>query len=105
MSQEELKLQAENLINSISEKIKQKEEKILSTKTSRTISKANTENNIDIVEDKNIFIKQNTIENKNIKRSNSISSSDSDSSPHDNSDDEKKKNKKSVKIKNKLKII
>lgn len=103
MSQEELKLQAENLINSISEKIKQKEEKILSTKTSRTISKANTDNNIDIVEDKNIFIKQNTIENKNIKRSNSTSSSDSDSSPHDNSDDEKKEEQKKRKNKKQIK--
>ena len=108
MTDETLESKAQNLIKELEDKEKQKEEKMINTKTSRAISKINTENNFETKEDKELFIKQNTVVNKNIiKRSNSMSSSDSDSSPHDNSDDEKKEEKKIPKdkrtIKNKLK--
>ena len=107
MSQEDIEAQAQDLINKVIEENKQKEEKILSKKQSKVPSRAISNEDVDNPLNENLLSKQNTVVNKNIKRSDSLSSSDSDSSPQDISDDEKnddlKKNRNKKVINKKFK--
>ena len=94
---------AQDLINQAIEENKQKEEKNISKKPSKVPSKAIIDEDTDAPLTENLLSKQNTVINKNIKRSDSISSSDSDSSPQDISDDEIKNYRNKKEIKNKFK--
>ena len=102
---------AQDLINQAIEEIKQKEEKNISKKPSKVPSKAIIDEDTDAPLTENLLSKQNTVINKNIKRSDSMSSSGSDSSPQDISDDEKNeeiknyRNKKEIKNKFKSSMV
>ena len=100
---EEIESKAQDLINQAIEENKQKEEKNISKKPSKVPSKAIIDEETDAPLTENPPPKQNTVINKNIKRSDSISSSDSDSSPQDISDDEIKNYRNKKEIKNKFK--
>ena len=84
---EEIESKAQDLINQAIEENKQKEEKNISKKPSKVPSKAIIDEDTDAPLTENLLSKQNTVINKNIKRSDSMSSSGSDSSPQDISDD------------------
>ena len=64
MSQDEVELQAQDLINQVNEEIKLKEEKIASTNTNNSLSKAPTNNDLNKEIDSNKLSKQNTVINK-----------------------------------------
>ena len=102
---------AQDLINQAIEEIKQKEEKNISKKPSKVPSKAIIDEDTDAPLTENLLSKQNTVINKNTKRSDSMSSSGSDSSPQDISDDEKNeeiknyRNKKEIKNKFKSSMV
>ena len=103
---EEIESKAQDLINQAIEENKQKEEKNKSKKPSKVPSKAIIDEDTDAPLTENLLSKQNTdktLINKNIKRSDSISSSDSDSSPQDISDEEIKNYRNKKEIKNKFK--
>ena len=103
---EEIKSKAQDFINQAIEENKQKEEKNISKKPSKVPSKAIIDEDTDAPLTENLLSKQNTdktLINKNIKRSDSISSSDSDSSPQDISDEEIKNYRNKKEIKNKFK--
>ena len=100
---EEIESNPQDLINQAIEENKQKEEKNISKKPSKVPSKAIIDEETDAPLTENPPPKQNTVINKNIKRSDSISSSDSDSSPQDISDDEIKNYRNKKEIKNKFK--
>lgn len=104
MSQEEIDVDIDDLINQAEEEKKQKEEKILNKKPNKSLSKINVDDeDLENGLKQKLITKTDTVVNKNIKRSDSFSSSDSDSSPQDISDDEKNddlkrnKNKKNIK--------
>jgi len=78
MSQDDISANAQDLINQVKEEIKEKEEKNISKTPSKNIIKVNTNDLEDPLGEK-LIPKQNIVINKNIKRSDSISSSDSDS--------------------------
>ena len=94
---------AQDLINQAIEEIKQKEEKNISKKPSKVPSKAIIDEDTDAPLTENLLSKQNTVINKNIKRSDSMSSSGSDSSPQDISDDEKNEEIKNYRNKKEIK--
>ena len=100
---EEIESKAQDLINQAIEENKQKEEKNISKKPSKVPSKAIIDEDTDAPLTENLLSKQNTVINKNTKRSDSMSSSDSDSSPQDISDDEIKNYRNKKEIKNKFK--
>lgn len=108
---EEIESKAQDLINQAIEENKQKEEKNISKKPSKVPSKAIIDEDTDAPLTENLLSKQNTVINKNIKRSDSMSSSGSDSSPQDISDDEKNeeiknyRNKKEIKNKFKSSMV
>ena len=78
MSEDEMEIQAQDLINQVEQENKLKEEKIASQKTSSSISKAPT-NELIKEEEANKLIKKNTIKNKRIESNNSICSSELES--------------------------
>ena len=100
---EEIESNPQDLINQAIEENKQKEEKNISKKPSKVPSKAIIDEETDAPLTENPPPKQNTVINKNIKRSDSISSSDSDSSPQDISDDEKNEEIKNYRNKKEIK--
>jgi hypothetical protein len=69
MSQDEVELQAQDLINQVNEEIKLKEEKIASTNTNNSLSKAPTNNDLNKEINSNKLSKQNTVINKRIQSS------------------------------------
>ena len=78
MSEDEMEIQAQDLINQVEQENKLKEEKIASQKTSSSISKAPT-NELIKEEEANKLIKKNTIKNKRIESSKSECSSELES--------------------------
>ena len=100
---EEIESKAQDLINQAIEENKQKEEKNISKKPSKVPSKAIIDEETDAPLTENPPPKQNTVINKNTKRSDSMSSSDSDSSPQDISDDEKNEEIKNYRNKKEIK--
>ena len=100
---EEIESKAQDLINQAIEENKQKEEKNISKKPSKVPSKAIIDEDTDAPLTENLLSKQNTVINKNTKRSDSMSSSDSDSSPQDISDDEKNEEIKNYRNKKEIK--
>ena len=114
---EDIDLNAEDLINQVMKEEKIKEEKIKSVNTSSSIIKVQTDNNIiednenndnnndKQIEKKNTKPKNNIIVNKRTDTEDSNSDTSSESSPHTSSDDEKmlEKSKESNKIR-KIKV-
>ena len=97
MSEDEIEIKAQDLINQAIEENKIKDEKTASDNTSGTLSKKGTNEDLNIIEDPNIITKKLTVINKRKKSIDSNSSSDSDSqdsSPHGSSNEDKN-NKKS----------
>ena len=97
MSEDEIEIKAQDLINQAIEENKIKDEKTANDNMSGTLSKKGTNEDLNIIEDPNIITKKLTVINKRKKSIDSNSSSDSDSqdsSPHGSSNEDKN-NKKS----------
>lgn len=94
MSEDDIEIRAQDLINQAIEENKIKDEKIASVNTSGALSKKGTNEDLNIMDDPNKITKKLTVINKRKKSIDSNSSSDSDSqdsSPYGSANEDKNK--------------